>query len=132
MQHGTRTSYDNEWGLALVRLPALTAHDGRGDCCGFGGGSLWGTGCDHDGIVGCAEGVSEAVAPADSGTIAMVLCGDKARTYLFLMDRARQRQVKTAMRKRRFGGQDAACTAGAQQVKPNQGGRQRQRASYGR
>ena len=70
--------------------------------------------------------------PGDCGTIAMVLCGDKARTYLFLMDRARQRQVKTAMRKRRFGGQDAACTAGGQQVKPNQGGRQRQRASYGR
>ena len=38
-------------------------------------------------------GVSEAVAPADSGTIAMVLCGDKARTYLFLVEWARQRQI---------------------------------------
>ena len=121
---------NGDW-LSSVSLPSRLMME-EGTVAVSGVGALWGTGCDHDGIVGCAEGVSEAVAPADSGTIAMVLCGDKARTYLFLMDRARQRQVKTAMRKMRFCGQDAACTAGGQQVKPNQGGRQRQRASYGR
>ena len=35
---------------------------------------------------GEGEGVSEAVAPTDSGTIAMVLCGDNAHTYLFLVE----------------------------------------------
>ena len=46
---------------------------------------------------GNGEGVSEAVAPMDSGTILMVLCGDKAHTYLFLVEWEWQRQMKTAM-----------------------------------
>ncbi len=50
------------------------------------------------------ESVRKAVVPVDSGTIEMVLCGDKACAYLSLMGWARQRQVKTVMRKRRFGG----------------------------
>ena len=54
--------------------------------------------------------MSDAVAPMDSGTILMVLCGDKAHTYLFLVEWECQRQMKDGDdMKRRFGGQDAAC-----------------------
>ena len=72
-------------GLALVRLLALMAHDGGVDCCGLVDGGRCG---GHD--PGKGKGSSKQLRRRTAARLQIILCGDKARTYLFLVEWARQ------------------------------------------
>ena len=85
MQHNVGTSDTAREGIGSRPSPRPHGSSLRRGLLRFGGGGRCG---GHD--PGKGKGVIEAVAPADSSTIAIMLCGDKARTYLFLVEWARQ------------------------------------------